>query len=43
LALKSHASAKEQVAKDVLGELEKSADSAEIETGVQVYRMGSLG
>ncbi len=34
LNLKSHASAKEQVAKDVLDELEKSPDSAEIETGV---------
>src|SRR5438445_4504001 len=34
LDLKSHASAKEQVSKDVLNELEKSADSIEIETGV---------
>src|ERR1700693_4207679 len=34
LILKSHASAKEQVAKDVLDELERSSDSAEIETGV---------
>ncbi|MFH1008813.1 MAG: helicase-related protein [Candidatus Latescibacterota bacterium] len=34
LPLKSHASAIEQVTKDVLGELERSADSAEIETGV---------
>ncbi|MEX0804058.1 MAG: helicase-related protein [Candidatus Binatia bacterium] len=32
--LKSHASAKEEVATDALRELEKSADSAEIETGV---------
>ncbi len=37
LILKSHASAKEQVAKDVLGELEKSPDSAEIETGVHKF------
>lgn len=37
LALKSHASTKEQVAKDVLGELEKSPDSAEIETGVHKF------
>ena len=35
--LKSHASAKEQVAKDVLGELEKSPDSMEIETGVHKF------
>lgn len=34
LGLKSHASAKEEVSKDALSELEKSADSAEIETGV---------
>jgi hypothetical protein len=34
LTLKSHASAQEQVSKDVLSELERSADSAEIETGV---------
>jgi hypothetical protein len=32
LALQSHATSKEQVAKDVLSELEKSADSVEIET-----------
>jgi superfamily II DNA/RNA helicase len=37
LNLKSHASAKEQVAKDVLGELEKSSDSMEIETGVHKF------
>ena len=37
LILKSHASTKEQVAKDVLGELEKSPDSAEIETGVHKF------
>ena len=37
LAFKSHASAKEQVAKDVLGELEKSPDSEEIETGVHKF------
>ena len=37
LSLKSHASAKEQVSKDVLTELEKSADSAEIETGVHKF------
>ncbi len=37
LTLKSHASAKEQVAKDVLGELETSPDSAEIETGVHKF------
>ena len=36
-ALKSHAEAKEQVSKDVLGELEKSADTVEIETGVQKF------
>src|SRR3990172_4808592 len=34
LDFKSHASAKEQVSKDVLGELEHSPDSADIETGV---------
>jgi len=34
LALQSHASAKERVAKDVLGELEKSTDSTETETGI---------
>jgi len=34
---KSHASAIEQVSKDVLGELESSADSAEIETGVHKF------
>ncbi len=37
LTLKSHASAKEQVAKDVMGELEKSGDSAEIEAGVHKF------
>ncbi len=37
LTLKSHASAKEQVSNDVLGELEKSGDSAEIETGVHKF------
>ena len=34
LNLKSHAWTKEQISKDVLGELEKSVDGAEIETGV---------
>ncbi len=37
LTLKSHASAKERVSKDVLSELEKSADSAEIEMGVHKF------
>jgi superfamily II DNA/RNA helicase len=37
LALQSHASTKEQVAKDVLIELEKSSDSIEIETGVHKF------
>src|SRR5262249_55243616 len=37
LLLKSHASAKEQVAEDVLSELEKSADTFEIETGVRRF------
>jgi len=37
LDLRSHATAKEQVAKDVLTELEKSADSVEIETGVYKF------
>jgi superfamily II DNA/RNA helicase len=37
LLLKSHASAKEQVGKDVLDELEKCAESAEIETGVHKF------
>lgn len=37
LSLKSHASTKEQVAKDVLDELEKSHDSADIETGVRKF------
>ena len=37
LALQSHASAKEQVSKDVLVELEKSGDSMEIETGVHKF------
>src|SRR6266568_3471549 len=34
LPLKSHASAKDQVVQDVLGELEQCADSGEIEVGV---------
>jgi superfamily II DNA or RNA helicase len=37
LAFATHASAKEQVAKDVLGELERSPDSAHIETGVHKF------
>lgn len=37
LPLKSHASVKEEIPKNVLGELEKSADSAEIETGVHKF------
>ena len=37
LNLKSHASAKEQVAEDVLNELETSPDSADIETGVHKF------
>ncbi len=37
LALHSHSSSKEQVAKDVLNELERSADSVEIETGVHKF------
>ncbi len=37
LTPKSHASAREQVAKDVLGELEKSADSADVEAGVHKF------
>jgi superfamily II DNA or RNA helicase len=37
LKLQSHASTKEQVAKDALEELEKSADSAEIEMGVHKF------
>jgi superfamily II DNA/RNA helicase len=37
LTLKSHAAAKEQISNEVLGELEKSADSAEIETGVHKF------
>jgi superfamily II DNA/RNA helicase len=37
LALQSHASSKEQVAKDVLGELEKSDDSIEVESGVHKF------
>jgi len=37
LDLKSHATSKEQVAKDVLSELEHSADSVEIETGVHKF------
>src|SRR5437773_6691854 len=37
LTLKSHASAKQQIAKDVLGELEGSDDSPDIETGVRKF------
>jgi len=37
LTLKSHASTKEQVANDVQDELEKSADTADIETGVRKF------
>jgi len=37
LTLKSHATTKEQVARDVLTELEKSPDSADIETGVHKF------
>jgi superfamily II DNA/RNA helicase len=37
LALTSHAFAREQVADDVLHELEKSPDTADIETGVQKF------
>src|ERR1017187_9803759 len=37
LALKSHASTKEQVAGDVLLELESAPDSADIETGVHKF------
>jgi len=37
LNFQSHAAAKEQVARDVLSELEKSTDSAEIETGVHRF------
>ena len=37
LTLKSHASAIEQVSKDVLSELERSADSGQIETGVHKF------
>ncbi len=37
LAFASHASAKEQVVRDVLGELERSPDSAHIETGVHKF------
>ena len=37
LDLQSHATSKEQVAKDVLNELETSADSLEIETGVHKF------
>ncbi len=37
LALRSHASAKEQVSKDVLGELEETADSADVEAGVHKF------
>ncbi len=35
--LLSHASAKEQVSNDVLGEIERSPDTAEIETGVRKF------
>lgn len=37
LYLESHASAKDQVPKDVLAELEKSPDTAEIETGIHKF------
>ena len=37
LSFQSHASSKEQVSKDLLAELEKSADSADIETGVHKF------
>jgi superfamily II DNA/RNA helicase len=37
LVLQSHASTKERVSKDVLTELEKAPDSAEIETGVHKF------
>ncbi len=37
LTQKSHAATKEQVAKDVLVELETSSDSAEIETGIHKF------
>lgn len=37
LALKSHAAAKDQVANEVLSELEQAADTAEIETGVHKF------
>jgi len=37
LALRSHASVKERLGKDVLNELEKSADSMEIEAGVHKF------
>ena len=37
VTFKSHASTKEQVAHDVLVELETSADSADIETGVHIF------
>ncbi len=37
LHLQSHASAKEQVPKDVLSELERSPDTTEIETGVHKF------
>jgi len=37
LSLQSHASSKEQVARDVLNELETSGDSVEIETGVHKF------
>ncbi len=37
LTLKSHASAKDQVANEVLSELEQAADTAEIETGVHKF------
>jgi superfamily II DNA/RNA helicase len=37
LTLESHAKAKEHISREVLSELEKSADSAEIETGVRRF------
>ncbi len=37
LDLQSHATCKEQVAKDVLDELEKAADSVEVESGVHKF------
>ena len=37
LTLKSHAAAKEEVTKEVLGELERSADTPDVETGVRKF------